>query len=205
MKGKFITLEGIEGVGKTTNVKYVQGLISGAGHSVIVTREPGGTPLAERLRDIVLHHDNEKVPGMAELLIMFAGRSLHLENRIRPALEAGSWVLCDRFTDATFAYQGGGRGEDAERIETLETWVQGGLQPDLTLLLDADPKVGLARTEKRGEQDRFERERMDFFSRVRQAYLARAARFPERMVIIDAGRPLDQVQADIRNVMKKVI
>lgn len=202
---RFITLEGIEGVGKSTNVAFVESLIREAGHEVLVTREPGGTVLAERLRDIVLHHDDEHVPALAELLIMFAGRCLHLENRIRPALARGQWVVCDRFTDATFAYQGGGRGQDGDRIESLEAWVQAGLEPDLTLLLDAEPETGLARAGARGEKDRFERERMAFFTRVREAYLERAARYPERIVVVDADRPLGAVQSDIRDIIKKVL
>ena len=205
MAGRFITLEGIEGVGKSTNLEFVRGLVEEAGHPVLVTREPGGTALAEKLRDVVLHHDDESVPGLAELLIMFAGRCLHLENKIRPALASGTWVICDRFTDATFAYQGGGRGEALDRVETLEAWVQRGLQPDLTLLLDADPDVGLARADARGAKDRFERERLEFFDRVRKAYLDRAGQFPERIAVVDAGQPLDLVQADIKQYMKKII
>lgn len=205
MTARFITLEGIEGVGKSTNLEFVRGLINEAGHQVQVTREPGGTAMAERLRDIVLHHDDESVPALAELLIMFAGRCLHLENLIRPVLESGTWVLCDRFTDATYAYQGGGRGQRLERIETLEAWVQDGLQPDLTLLLDADPEVGLARAGARGEKDRFEREQVEFFARVRSAYLERASRYPDRMVVIDAGRSLEEVQSSITMHMQKLL
>lgn len=205
MTGRFITLEGIEGVGKSTNLQFVESLLRSAGHDVVVTREPGGTPLAEQLRDVVLHHEDESVPGLAELLIMFAGRCLHLENRIRPALAAGSWVLCDRFTDATFAYQGGGRGQPAARILALEEWVQQGLQPDLTLLLDADPEIGLARAGARSERDRFERERFDFFRRVRESYLERAARFPDRIALVDAGKPLPEVQEDIRSILEKFL
>ncbi len=205
MAGRFITLEGIEGVGKSTNLEFVRGLVEEAGHPVLVTREPGGTALAEKLRDVVLHHDDEPVPGLAELLIMFAGRCLHLENKIRPALASGTWVICDRFTDATFAYQGGGRGEALDRIETLEAWVQRGLQPDLTLLLDADPDVGLARAGARGAKDRFERERLEFFDRVRKAYLDRAEQFPERIAVVDAGQPLDLVQSDITQYIKILV
>ena len=205
MTARFITLEGIEGVGKSTNLEFVRRLVSEAGHEVLVTREPGGTAMAERLRDIVLHHDDEPVPGLAELLIMFAGRCLHLENLIRPALGSGTWVLCDRFTDATFAYQGGGRGQSPERIAALEAWVQEGLQPDLTLLLDAAPEVGLARAGARGEADRFEREQLEFFSRVRNAYLERAARYPDRIFIIDAGRSLEDVQSSIKNCLQKIL
>ncbi len=198
MSGRFITLEGIEGVGKSTNLDFVARLLRDQGHEVVVTREPGGTPLAERVREVLLDHADEPVPSLAELLLMFAGRAIHLENRIRPALEEGRWVVCDRFTDATYAYQGGGRGQSAQRIGELESWVQGRFRPDLTLLLDADPAVGLARAGRRGESDRFEIERREFFSRVRGAYLARARSEPGRIRIIDAARPLESVQAQIR-------
>lgn len=205
MQGRFITLEGIEGVGKSTNLEFVAGLIRAAGHKLLVTREPGGTPLAEQLRQIVLHREDEAVPALAELLIMFSGRSLHLANRIRPALDQGSWVVCDRFTDATFAYQGGGRGQPVDRIETLEAWVHDGLQPDLTILLDADPEIGLARAGARGPSDRFEKERLDFFRRVRAAYLARAERFADRFVVVDAARTLPEVQDELRMCIKRML
>jgi dTMP kinase len=203
VQGRFITLEGIEGVGKSTNMEFVADIVRQTGHDVIITREPGGTPLAEQLRRLVLHREDEPVPALAELLIMFAGRCLHLENHIRPALDQGTWVICDRFTDATFAYQGGGRRESSDRIETLEQWVHGGLQPDLTILLDADPKVGLARAGARGNSDRFEKEHLDFFQRVRTAYLDRAGQFPDRIAVVDAGRSLPEVQEDIRKYMNK--
>lgn len=205
MTGKFITLEGIEGVGKSTNLTLVDSLIRESGRRTLVTREPGGTALAERLRDIVLHHENEPMPELAELLIMFAARCLHLENRIRPALADGTWVICDRFTDATYAYQGGGRGQETHRIAALEDWVQDGLQPDLTLLLDADPRIGMERVGTRGMPDRFEKERLEFFESVRQAYKERAQRFPDRFIVIDAGRPLEAVQSDVRSVIKNIL
>jgi dTMP kinase len=201
--GKFITLEGIEGVGKSTNTDFVADLVKAAGHDVVVTREPGGTPLAERLREIALHHDDEPVPALAELLIMFAARSLHLENLIKPAIVRGEWVVCDRFTDATYAYQGGGRGQDVERISALEGWVQTGIQPDLTILLDADPEIGMSRAAQRSAADRFERERQEFFQRVRLAYLARADKYKSRFRVIDAAQPLDKVQENIRTVLNK--
>lgn len=203
MTGKFITLEGIEGVGKSTNTDFVADLVKAAGHDVVVTREPGGTPLAERLREIALHHDDEPVPALAELLIMFAARSLHLENLIKPAIVRGEWVVCDRFTDATYAYQGGGRGQDVERISALEGWVQTGIQPDLTILLDADPEIGMSRAAQRSAADRFERERQEFFQRVRLAYLARADKYKSRFRVIDAAQPLDKVQENIRTVLNK--
>lgn len=205
MQGRFITLEGIEGVGKSTNLEFVASMIREAGHDLLVTREPGGTPLAEQLRRIVLHREDEPVPALAELLLMFAGRCLHLENRIRPALAAGTWVLCDRFTDATFAYQGGGRGQPAARIEALEEWVHASLQPDLTILLDAEPEIGLARAEARGDSDRFEKERLEFFRRVRAAYLARADQFPARFTIVNAARSLPEVREDIRKQINKIL
>jgi dTMP kinase len=203
--GRFITLEGIEGVGKSTNLALVDSLVRESGRRTLVTREPGGTGQAERLREVLLHHESEPMPDLAELLIMFAARCLHLENRIRPALAEGTWVICDRFTDATYAYQGGGRGQDPGRIAALEEWVQEGLQPDLTLLLDADPRVGMERVGTRGAPDRFEKERLEFFDSVRQAYMERARRFPDRFVVIDAGRPLEAVQSDVRSVITKIL
>jgi len=205
VQGRFITLEGIEGVGKSTNLEFVAGMIREAGHDLLVTREPGGTPLAEQLRRIVLHREDEPVPALAELLLMFAGRCLHLENRIRPALAAGTWVLCDRFTDATFAYQGGGRGQPAARIKALEDWVHANLQPDLTILLDAKPEIGLARAEARGDSDRFEKERLEFFRRVRAAYLARAEQFPSRFTVVNAARSLREVRDDIRKRINNML
>jgi dTMP kinase len=197
MKGRFITLEGGEGVGKSTNLDFVADTLRDAGHDVEVTREPGGTPLAERVRSLVVDHAGEPMPADAELLLMFAARSIHIENRIRPALARGTWVVCDRFTDATYAYQGGGRGADRAWIAELERRVQGPLRPDLTLLLDADPEIGLARAGARGAADRFETERLAFFQAVRAAYLERARAEPQRFRVIDASRSLDEVQAAI--------
>jgi len=198
-RGRFITLEGGEGTGKSTNMAFVEGLLREAGVDVVVTREPGGTPLAERMREILVSHAEEPLPPVAELLLMFAARSVHLENRIRPALASGRWVLCDRFTDATFAYQGGGRGLDEALIGFLESTVQRELRPDLTLLLDADPALGLERAGARGAADRFEAEQLGFFQRVREGYLRRAVDEPGRFRVIDAGRPLSEVQRDIRH------
>jgi dTMP kinase len=196
-QGRFITLEGIEGVGKSTNMELVSSLIKAAGYDVVVTREPGGTELGERIREVVLMHSADVMPTSAELLLMFAARAIHIENKIAPALSRGDWVVCDRFTDATYAYQGGGRGADIGLIETLELSVQGDLQPDLTLLLDADPEIGMRRALQRGEADRFETEKLAFFDKIRAAYLQRAAAHPERIVVIDAAKPLSAVQADI--------
>jgi len=203
--GKFITLEGGEGVGKSTNLAFVAEVLRRAGKSVDLTREPGGTPLAERVRAIVVDHADEPMPPAAELLLMFAARSIHLENRIRPALARGDWVVCDRFTDATYAYQGGGRGADPSWIADLERRVQGSLRPDLTILLDADPAVGLARAGARGAADRFEAERLAFFRDVRAVYLERAGADPGRFRVIDAERPLGDVQADIAKVVEGVL
>ena len=167
MRGKFITLEGGEGVGKSTNLKFIRGSLSASGIELIETREPGGTRLGEALRGVLLGDEAEGICPEAELLTMFAARAEHLEKVIKPALDAGKWVLCDRFTDASFAYQGGGRGLAFERIEQIESWVQGDLRPDLTILLDAPVEVGMARAAARGEADRFEREPKAFFGAVR--------------------------------------
>lgn len=195
--GRFITLEGIEGVGKTTNLAFVADRVKREGHDVTVTREPGGTKLAEKLRDLVLGDSEEPVTEMAELLMIFAARSQHIENVIRPALAQGTWVICDRFTDCTFAYQGVGRGLPLERIEALADWVQRGLWPDLTLLLDADPALSTRRRRNRGESDRIERQRDEFFARARAGYLDLATQYPKRIAVIDAGQSLQAVQHDI--------
>jgi dTMP kinase len=201
-RGRFITLEGGEGVGKSTNLAFVANLLEAEGLDVQRTREPGGTPLAERVREVIVSNSAETVPPMAELLLIFAARALHIDGCIRPALEAGRWVLCDRFTDASYAYQGAGRGLGDDPVRWLEEQVQGGLRPDLTLLLDADPAIGLARAGARGAADRFERERLEFFERVRAGYLARAAADPGRFRVIDASRPLDAVQCDLIHHVK---
>jgi len=199
MPGRFITLEGGEGVGKSSNLEFIRRHLEAAGKSVIVTREPGGTPLGEEIRALLLDHRRDGMSADAELLLMFAARAEHMAQVIRPALGEGKWVLCDRFTDATYAYQGGGRGIAAERIAALETWAQGAFRPDLTLLFDAPIAVGMARAGKReGAADRFEREEQAFFERVRQTYLALARRYPERYRIIDAGQALAVVQERLR-------
>lgn len=193
---KFITLEGGEGVGKTTNLPFIENYLLERNIGFVRTREPGGTPLGESIRDLLLGANNTMVP-QAELLLVFAARAQHVRQVIRPALESGLWVVCDRFTDASYAYQGGGRGLDTAPIEFLEHWAQAGLQPDLTLLFDAPPDIGLARAKSRGPADRFEAESLAFFTRVRLAYLDRAARFPGRVKRIDAARALPEVQAGI--------
>ncbi|MEJ2509138.1 MAG: dTMP kinase [Gammaproteobacteria bacterium] len=205
VSGRFITIEGIEGVGKSTNLAFVRDHLADLGHPVIVTREPGGTELGEAIRGLLLDHRNTAMSDDTELLLMFAARAQHLTEVVRPALGRGQWVLCDRFTDATYAYQGGGRGVARERIAALEQWVQDGLRPDLTLLLDVPEEIGLERAGRRGELDRFERERAEFFGRVREAYLALAAQDPGRFRVIDASRPLEAVQAELRTVLGSAV
>ena len=204
-RGLFITLEGIEGVGKSTQVETVRGALAAAGRGVRTTREPGGTPLAESIRELVLAPRTEPVPGSAELLLMFAARAVHVDNLIRPALAAGECIVCDRFTDATHAYQGGGRGVPVADIAMLESLTHGDLQPDLTLLLDAPPELALARARKRGPADRFEAEALAFFQRVRGAYLARAAAAPKRFAIIDATQPLAAVNEAVTAAVRALL
>ncbi|RMF18317.1 MAG: dTMP kinase [Gammaproteobacteria bacterium] len=201
MSAKFITVEGIEGAGKTTCLKLIREVLERHRVPVLQTREPGGTPLAEEIREILLRPRAESVDAQAELLLMFAARAQHLHTLIEPALEAGTWVLCDRFTDATYAYQGGGRGQSMEDIGALEALVQKGRQPDLTLLLDVPPEIGLARARQRSAPDRFEQEKVAFYRRVRQAYLDRATAYPERYVVIDAEKPLEEVERAIRSAL----
>lgn len=200
-QGRFITVEGTEGVGKSTNLAFIQQWLEAQGHRVLVTREPGGTPLAEELRSLLLTPRDEAVDPMAELLMVFAARAQHLEQVIKPALAAGTWVLCDRFTDSTFAYQGGGRGFDQGVIAQLETLVQGELRPDLTVILDIEVEQGLARASQRSVPDRFEGEAVAFFERVRAAYRDLAARAPHRYAVVDAGQSLEQVQQAIKQVL----
>jgi len=203
MAGRFITLEGIEGAGKSTIARHVLAWLQAHGVPALLTREPGGTPLAERVRELVLRPDGEAIPAAAETLLMFAARSIHLANLIRPALARGEWVVCDRFTDATRAYQGGGRGLEPASIEALATLVHADLTPDLTLLLDVPVTVGLARAHaRRGQTDRFEQERGPFFERVRAAYLALAHADAMRFRIVDAGRDLPQVQAAVTEALE---
>lgn len=198
MSGRLITVEGIEGVGKTTNIKWICECLEKQGIPYIQSREPGGTALAEEIRQLLLTPREEKMSGMTELLLVFAARAQHLHQLIHPALEKGQWVVCDRFTDATYAYQGGGRGLDTSLIAALEALVQNALRPDLTLILDIEPALGLARAHQRGAPDRFEQEAISFFTRVRQTYLERALAAPERYLIVDAGKSLVDVQAQIK-------
>ena len=203
--GKFITIEGIEGVGKTTQMNAICAHLEYRGISFIRTREPGGTPLGEVIRELLLSHSWSKMHLDTELLLMFAARAEHLQTVIRPALKASIWVVCDRFTDATYAYQGGGRSSSEARIGKLEDWVQGSLRPDLTLLLDVEAAVGLSRARQRGAADRFEQETLVFFERVRHGYLKRARRQPSRFRVIDASRALKEVTDSITTVLDEFI
>lgn len=205
MTGLFITLEGPEGAGKSTNREYLAERLRERGIDVLLTREPGGTPLAERIRELLLDPSDEPMAVDTELLLVFAARAQHLQQVIRPALARGCVVLCDRFTDATYAYQGGGRGLSIERIAQLEQFVQGELRPDLTLIFDLPVEVGLARAAARGRLDRFEQEGRGFFEAVRQAYLQRAAQSPQRYRVLDAGQTLVQVQADIDALLPSLL
>jgi len=207
-RGHFITIEGIEGVGKSTQIARLAAALHERGIEHVVTREPGGTPLAESIRALVLMRQPEPLPACAELLLMFVARAVHLANLIEPNLTAGRWVLCDRFTDATYAYQGGGRGVEVDYIRQLESMVQGAVRPELTFLLDAPVNVALSQAGKRNAAaaataaDRFESERAEFFVRVREAYLARARAEPQRMPIIDATRLPEQVCAGMIAILE---
>ena len=203
MSGCFITIEGGEGAGKSSNLGFVRRCLEQLGRRPVVTREPGGTRLGETIRELLLDRSNSEITDDTELLLMFAARAQHIAQLIRPALERGAWVLCDRFTDATYAYQGGGRGIPRKRIAGLEQWVQQGLEPDLTLLLDLPVQQGMARAGRRSSPDRFEREQIAFFERVRAAYLEQAQRHPERFRVIDASRPLEQVQRSLAVVLEE--
>ncbi|MGO1692466.1 MAG: dTMP kinase [Marinobacter sp.] len=203
VRGRFITFEGTEGVGKSTQIANAADTLKNLGVDCMVTREPGGTPMAEAIRELLLAPRDESVNELTELLLMFAARAQHLHTYILPALEKGQWVLCDRFTDATFAYQGGGRGVPSEQIALLENLVQGDVRPDHVVLLDAPVETGMARAKQRGELDRFEQETVSFFQRIRDTYLARAAIEPARYNIVDASASLEQVSARISELMCK--
>ena len=201
MRGRFITLEGSEGSGKSTNLAYINQKLQQSGIEVILTREPGGTPLGEQIRELLLDHRQQVMADDTELLLMFAARAQHINELILPALEQGKWVLCDRFTDATYAYQGAGRGISEERIAVLEQWVQGDLRPDLTFFLDLPVDQGLARAGERSVPDRFEREQLDFFERVRRGYLKQAESEPQRYRVVDASVTLDQVRQQLDAIL----
>ncbi|GAW85603.1 dTMP kinase [Bathymodiolus platifrons methanotrophic gill symbiont] len=205
MSARFITLEGGEGVGKTTNIAYIQSLLKSENIPLVLTREPGGTALAENIRQLLLDKEQEAIAEQTELLMMFAARAQHIKHVIKPALDRGDWVLCDRFTDATYAYQGGGRNMDLSTIQWLENFVQADLRPDLTLLLDAPIELGMQRAQQRGKLDRFESEKMAFFDKVRQAYLSIAEQQPKRVKIVDATQSLDNVQSQIKQILSPFI
>ncbi|OIP19415.1 MAG: dTMP kinase [Betaproteobacteria bacterium CG2_30_59_46] len=198
---KFITLEGIDGAGKSTHLNWLAERLRSHGKNVLVTREPGGTPLGEALRELLLH---QAMHLETEALLMFAARREHLDKVIIPALREGTWVISDRFTDASFAYQGGGRGLDEAKLSILEQWVQQDLQPDLTLLFDVTLEVSRQRLSSNATLDRFEQEKQDFFQRVRDAYLKRAAQFPDRIRVIDSGRTLNEIQVDLEGIISSL-
>jgi len=204
-RGAFVSLEGIEGVGKSTNLAFVAETVRAAGFDVVTTREPGGTAFGERVREWILNGDHGRLSAEIETLLMFAARARHLEQVIGPALAAGRWVVCDRFTDATYAYQGGGRAASRKLLDGLKHEIQKGLEPDLTLLLDAPPDVGRMRISSRGAPDHFEREQRPFFERVRAAYLALAEQQPQRIKVVDATEPLERVQQRIASELRSLI
>ncbi|WP_323752924.1 dTMP kinase [Marinobacter sp.] len=204
-RGRFITFEGTEGVGKSTQMKNAAATLESMGIDCVVTREPGGTPVAENIRELLLAPRDESVHEMTELLLMFAARAQHLHTHILPALDSGKWVLCDRFTDATFAYQGGGRGVSKERIAVLEALVQGDVRPDHVILLDAPVETGMARAKNRGELDRFEQEDVEFFQRIRNSYLERATATPGQYHIVNAALPLEQVSESVAALLAALV
>jgi len=201
ISGQFITVEGVEGAGKSTQLAFIKDYLRHAGKSLVVTREPGGTPLGEEIREILLQPRADGMADKTELLLMFAARAEHLAEKILPALENGEWVLCDRFTDATYAYQGGGRGLDKSLVLDLENLIQGHHRPDMTIFLDLPVEAGLERARQRGELDRFETEDITFFERVREAYLDRARQLPDIYRVIDASHTIDQVSQQIQKVL----
>ncbi|GAA0399118.1 dTMP kinase [Cocleimonas flava] len=203
--GLFISFEGVEGAGKTTNIEYIAEKIEASGQEILLTREPGGTDLGEAIRELLISKEFPEMHSTTELLLMFAARAEHLHRKIIPSLEQGRWVLCDRFTDATYAYQGAGRDIDLQNIQTLENLVQGTLRPDYTFLFDIDADIGLARAKNRGETDRFEQQHLDFFNRVRSAYLKMAEENPQRYRIVNAQYDLQTVQKQIDTLLGQII
>ncbi|MBT3276785.1 dTMP kinase [Candidatus Thioglobus sp.] len=199
--GKFITIDGVEGAGKSTQIKFICDYLQAKGINVVLTREPGGTDLGEKIRQLLLSTQTQPMHSDSELLLMFAARNEHIHHKIIPALKKGDWVLSDRFTDASYAYQGGGRGLDIERIEHLERWVLGDFTPDMTLLLDIPVDLGMSRVESRGEKDRIELEAKDFFERVRQAYIARSEKYPERIKLIDSSKEREHTSTQIEQIL----
>ena len=205
MSGIFVTFEGVEGGGKTTNINFIAKKLQDAGIKILLTREPGGTEVSEAIREILLSKELPSMHQDTELLLMFAARAEHFQNKILPALAQGLWVLCDRFTDASYAYQGGGRGIAMDRIATLENWVQGDCRPDYTFLFDLDAETGLSRVRNRGEIDRIEQENIDFFNRIRAKYLEMAAQYSQRYRIINAQVALHQVQHQVSSVLNDIL
>ena len=204
-RGKFITIEGGEGAGKSTNIAFIRAQLEQHRLKVVETREPGGTPLAEQIRHLLLDNKTRNMAADTELLLMFAARAQHIQELIEPNLQQGNWILCDRFTDATYAYQGGGRGIDMARIAALEEWVQGNLRPDMTIILDLPVELGLERAGKRSQPDRFEQESHAFFHRVRDIYLQRAKAQPQRYAVIDASPQLEIVQQQITAALTRIL
>ena len=204
-RGLFLSLEGTEGAGKSSNLAFIKDFLDAQNKNVVLTREPGGTPFAEEIRELLLAPREEVVCENTELLLIFAARAQHFQNLILPTLEQGQWVVSDRFTDASFAYQGGGRRMSLQTIQQLEHLVQGDLRPDLVILLDLPVELGMQRAAKRGALDRFEQEDLEFFARVREAYLARAEKNPERYAVVDASQALSSVQDNIRDVLERLV
>jgi dTMP kinase len=200
-RGKFITIDGVEGAGKSTQITFICDYLKAKGVNVILTREPGGTGVGEKIRTLLLSNSTGKMHADTELMLMFAARNEHIQNKIMPALKQGDWVLSDRFTDASYAYQGGGRGLDVERIAQLEQWVLQDFIPDMTLLLDVPVEIGMSRVESRGKKDRIELEATDFFNRVRQAYIDRSEQFPERIKLIDSSQTVEHTKQQIKVVL----
>ena len=200
-RGKFITIDGVEGAGKSTQIDFIRDYLSNKGINVILTREPGGTELGEKIRELLLSPETKSMHSETELLLMFAARNEHIHRKIMPALAQGDWVLSDRFTDASYAYQGGGRGLDINRIAQLEQWVLQDFTPDMTLLLDVPVELGMSRIESRGKKDRIELEAMDFFNRVRESYIDRSKQFPDRIKLIDSSQTVEFTTQQIKAVL----
>lgn len=201
-KGKFITIDGVEGAGKSTQIAFICDYLKSRQIDVVLTREPGGTAVGEKIRELLLSNTTGKMHADTELMLMFAARNEHIQNKILPALENGSWVLSDRFTDASYAYQGGGRGLSIERIAQLEAWTVQDFTPDMTLLLDLSVELGMSRVEHRGEKDRIESEAIDFFNRVRQTYIDRSKQYPDRIKLIDSSKTPDYTKAQIQAILE---
>jgi len=200
-RGKFITIDGVEGAGKSTQIEFICEYLKDKGINVVLTREPGGTEIGEKIRTLLLSNSTGKMHADTELMLMFAARNEHIQNKIMPALGQGDWVLSDRFTDASYAYQGGGRGLDVSRIVQLEQWVLQDFTPDMTLLLDVPVEIGMSRVESRGEKDRIELETTDFFNRVRQAYIDRSQQFPERIKLVDSSQVVEHTKQQIKVIL----